>query len=439
MVCSVAARDVRPFWGRAALFLGCSLAGLALLAWLSVFAVFRAIGYQVPLYAVAWPPAWHRIHEARADYFYRMAQRAFEAHDVRRTFLALSEVYVLDPENRNAARLLAQFTQIANPDYSDQIYLRLLSRHGKEYEETAQAWFRALLARGDFRSMGVLCARMLREGAGHVPAWTEGLLFAEAMGGDPGEIDRLLAGPKPIPGEARATLSLDQRTRGTAIADQAGALIQSIGIQSTPFEIYFALARLIDIGRASEALQILQASMASSLSPYDREAFKLDCYSLLGWRTLETREIELLFQTGASANATDLVSAHLVRRPDAEISTRVFVLLDASPLAPTAENTSAHMALVCMAGVNGLNARMKEEAGALDRTFGGPFAATGRIQEFFESDAPGKKPAVFLPATPQLPLDTTYALVSHYHVAGKPQADTHGAGAQQDTPSPSRP
>jgi len=136
-VCSVDARDVRPFWGRALLFYGGSAAVLALVAAIGVFTALRAIGYRVPFYAVAWPPAWHRIQQARADYFSRMAVRAFSAGDVRQGFLALNQVYALDPGNVRAALLLAQFTQIGNPDYSDSIYARLLLQHRGNNEEAA--------------------------------------------------------------------------------------------------------------------------------------------------------------------------------------------------------------------------------------------------------------------------------------------------------------
>src|SRR5271169_3677246 len=65
-VCSVSADRVRPFWGRAVLFYGGSAAVVASASVISAFLAFWAVGYRVPLYVVAWPPAWHRIPPARA-------------------------------------------------------------------------------------------------------------------------------------------------------------------------------------------------------------------------------------------------------------------------------------------------------------------------------------------------------------------------------------
>jgi len=413
-VCSVDARDVRPFWGRAFLIYGGSAAVLALVAVIGVFTALRAIGYRVPFYAVAWPPAWHRIQQARADYFSRMAVRAFSSGDMRQGFLALNQVYALDPGNVSAALLLAQFTQIGNPDYSDSIYARLLIQHRGNTEEAAQAWFRALLSRGDFASLGRLSGRMLREGAAHAPAWTQGILFAERMTGDPGEVDRLLAGPGKIPAVARSVLSLARDIRTGSTGERLRRVEVSVEGTAGGFELYYSLGRLAELGRASDVMAVLDGPGGASLEPYDRESLKLDACSVLGWHVLERKEVGSILDQGTSVPVVTLIAAHLIRHPNADTAAYVFGLLDLRPLAASAENTGAHVALLCMAGVNGLDARMKQEAGLMGWTAGGQFAAWGHILGFFEGSVPAGNPAAFLPALHQLPLEVVYALTAHY-------------------------
>lgn len=427
-LCSVDAAGVRPFWGRAALWYGGTASVLGLTAVIGAFAGLRAIGYRVPLYAVAWPPAWHRIHQARADYYYRMAVGAFSAGDVRQGFLALNQVYALDPDNVSAALLLAQFTQVANPDYSDSIYTRLLLQRRGDTEETAQAWFRALLSRGDFVSMGRLSGRMLREGAVHAPAWTQGVLFAERMTGDPGEVDRLLAGPAQISGVTRSVLSLARDIRAGRPEERLRRVELSVGGAVDPFELYYSLGRLADMGRASDVVAFLEGPGRTALEPYDREALKLDAYAILDWRVLERKEIDFILDQGPSGPVVTLISAHLIRHPSAETAEFVFGKLDQRPL--PAENAGAHAALFCMAGVNGLDGRMKREAGLMGWGEGGKFAGWVRIRDFFGGSAQSRNPAVFLPALHQLPLDVVYALTARYHGGAR-----EAAGPAPTTPA----
>lgn len=421
-VCSVGAPQVRPFWGRAILIYAGSLATLALAGVIMVFAAFRVIGYRVPLYAVAWPPAWHRVSQARADYFYRMALRTLEAGDVRKSFLALGQVHALDPGNIGASRLLAQFTEITNPEYSDELYASLVFGRRGDFEETAQAWLHAVLSRGDFHTVAELSSKMLREGRGHIPAWTRGLLFAERMSRDTGEVDALLAGAGRIPDEATSVLSLARSIRTGSPEGRFKVVQLYLSGAATPFEVYFSLSRAIEIGRPSDVVAFLEGQGSRALDPYDRESLKLDAYSALGWHELERTEIGFIMDQGASSAVVNLVAGHLVRYPDAGSAARLFDILGDKPLAATAPNAGAHLALLCMAGVNGLGESMAKEADTVGRIVGGTFPAWDHVRDFFESRAPAKNPAAILPALGELPLEMVYAVTEHYHAAPAPPA-----------------
>jgi hypothetical protein len=278
---------------------------------------------------------------------------------------------------------------------------------------------------------------MLSAGGTHVPAWTQGLLFSERMDGDPAELDKLLKGPGALPAEARSVLSLARALRAGTDPARAPMLALSLGGQSTPFEVYYSLDRLIGLGRGADALAFLDGPAGAAMQGYDREALKLDAYSALGWHRLEQKEMGLLLDPSATAAAVTLICGHLIRYPDAESAAGVFAQLEVHGLPATADNSGPHMALLCMAGVNGLDARMKHESEVLGRIVGRNFAAWGRVREFFESRAPGKNPAAFLPALAQLPIEVVYALSAHYHqpaaaVPEAPEAD-RPPGGEGDT------
>jgi hypothetical protein len=423
-VCSVGAAQVRPFWGRALLIYGCLGGGTLLAVILSAFGVMRGIGYRVPLYIVAWPPAWHRIKEVRAEYFFGLAQRSLGAGDVRQTYLALNQVYALDPNNAPAALLLAQFTQLGNPDFSDEIYGRMIRLRLGDPEVTAESWFRALLSRGDMPGVAALAAQMLGSGSSQGPAWAQALTFAEAMEGDTGEVDKLLAKPRALPAEERSVLEVARAVRTGTEDERRRVVTLFMGGATTPFEIRYSLNRLIHLGAARDVAAYLEGSQAAALAAYDRESLKIDAYAALGWRALARREMGFLMDQGTSVPVVTLIAGNLVRFPDPVAASQVFERLKASPLPGDAASLPGHLSLLCMAGVNGLDMPMKAEADIIGGIVGGSFPAWVQVHDFFEGTVPSKNPAAILPALPQLPLELVYALYEQFGV-GKPQTSHH--------------
>ena len=151
--CSANQSDVRAFWGRAFGFYGGGAALLYLLGTLMAFTALRTTGYRVTYPGVFWPPAWGKFTGVKAEFFFAKFQRAYAAQDIREALLDLSLAYDLDPKNYDAGLLLAQLYQFGQPGLSDLVYGRLLSEHPERAEATAQLFFRALLARGDFPSV----------------------------------------------------------------------------------------------------------------------------------------------------------------------------------------------------------------------------------------------------------------------------------------------
>jgi len=278
-------------------------------------------------------------------------------------------------------------------------------------------WFRALLARGDFKAVASLSARMLRGGAAHVPAWTQALLFAERMGAGGADVDALLAGKASIPDEARSVLSVAAANRGGAATERMRRLEVSLGGGGTPFEVYYSLRRLTELGRASDVVGFLEGPEGAALLAYDREALKLDAYSILSWDAVERREVSALLDPGTIGPVVTLISAHLVRHPNAGTAQLVFRLIDAKPLGASAQNIGPHMALLCMAGANGLDERVRSEAGLLAGLVGGSKASWDKVREGLLAPAGAGNPAEYLPLLTELPLEVEYAVIERHHDA----------------------
>jgi hypothetical protein len=175
----------------------------------------------------------------------------------------------------------------------------------------------------------------------------------------------------------------------------------------SPAELYFCLRKLVDRGQAAAVNRFLQSG-GSLLSPYDREALHLDAVASLGWREIEQRDlVDVVAQGGVPGAA--LAASHLIRYPGPALAEAVFAQLSRTPLPTGPESLGAHMALMCMAGVNGLTARLNAEADIVAKASGGSFVAPARLRDYLAGGGKAN-PSYFLPTLGQVPLETIYAL-----------------------------
>ncbi|HNC22906.1 MAG TPA: hypothetical protein PLU52_01775, partial [Opitutaceae bacterium] len=181
--CAANTADVRPFWGRALAYYGGTVLGVYLSLALAVFIFLRAVGYPVSIIHVTWPGSWHRVGQARGWYFTERARQAFAANRTAEAVLYLSNAYEFDPGNYVAGLTLAKVLQSGQPLVSNRIYERLYREHRLQQETTAEDWFRALLARGDFQGMRELAKDRLLHDTPSTSAWMRALVFASEHGG----------------------------------------------------------------------------------------------------------------------------------------------------------------------------------------------------------------------------------------------------------------
>lgn len=411
--CSVDRADVRPFWGRAAIFYVSAGLVLYLVATLAVFGFLRQVGYRVTYAGVLWPPAWHHFNSIRTDFFLRKYQAATEAGDMRTALMSLSTAYELQPQNYAAGRQLAQLSQVAQPGLSDQVYRRLLNDHPDEAEATAQVWFRALLARGDFVAVQNLAAERIVAAPNQASAWINAFLFANRRTGDAPARARLAAQPT-LPETARFLLVLATDLDATKTPQHARERLLVAAATAPDGLAFFNVAReLIARGFAQDALEWIERR-PGLLGPRDILPLRLDALAALGWSTTLHSEVENLLIGPTHPTIIELLSAHLIRYPATGVREHVFARLERGPLPKDGTSYPAYLSLFCAAGAGRDQARLHWTAARIKEILRDNFRSLDAVGSALLDGNRTRRIENFLPALQPLPLDVSYALFEHY-------------------------
>jgi hypothetical protein len=411
-VCSVDTPAVRPFWGRALLVYFVGAVGLYATAALAAFLFLHSfVGYPVRYESVAWPPAWHEIRQARARFFFEKAERAFRANQTVEGIMWLSQSYELDPGNYAAGRVLAQLWQNTEAEVSDRVYRQLLRDHPEQRPATAQAWFLALLARGDFRTLGALAWEELHDQPAQSSVWANALLLCSRRTGDTHYLEQAVATPAGLPPYATVLCRWELQIRGARPDVVRMVLTQSIPTKSRPYVFYYRVDRLLHAGMAPEALQEL-SRCRELLDPSDRLSLYLDAYAAAGWQNILDGQVDKLLATQAgSVVLVDVLSAHLIRYPNPAILAKLFTSVAQHPLVGTdGEKLTAFACLFCAAGTNGDWTRQEAIAAAIKTFTGARYRTLDMVGTYFRRPGSGPPVEHYLPALPPLPVDVTLAL-----------------------------
>ncbi len=422
--CSVNAEDVRPFWGRAFLFYGGTIFASYLLAVILAFAVLRGIGYKVTPWTLAWPPAWSTLRTVRSEYFLEKARVAYNEQRINEAILSLSLAYELDPYNHAAGLLLAQLWQVGQAALSDRTYVRLLDNHPAMRPVTAQSWYRALLARGDFGTIAQLSADALRFDPDHATAWIHALFFSIRKTGDLAPLHRALSITSPdLAPDVRALLELERTVATSLRAQCIDALLRPATDPRTAYAAYYRINRLLQLDAPQQALTLFER-YGPRLGERERAALQLDLYAELGWAPLRRATIETLTARTLNLPTVEILMAHLIRHPSPELARLVFAGQAARPLPPTEANYSGYTALFCTAGIYGDSEQVTALANALKQISGSSFVSLRAAEAFFRQPEANRRIEGVLPMLQPLPLDVTYALLERF---GRP------------TPAPTQP
>ncbi len=414
--CSVDTAEVRPFWGRLAGFYGGGILAIYLLAVLTAFTGLRVIGYRVQPWTLAWPPAWHQLDRVRSEYFMERARQAYADRKVNEAIMSLTLAYQLDTDNYAAGLQLAQLWQTGHAvqaAQSNQIYDHLMRDHPEQRTGTAQAWYRALLARGDFDTIGKLSADALRFDSDHAAPWLHALLFAIRQTGDPAPLHRIMADPTGLDAETLTLLTLEATVREEPLMRAISALQNPSPSLLTAYGAYYRVNRLLQLGAAREA-QILLERTGARMGERERISTQLDVYAAMGWGSLRRSLVDTLLAGPSNLPTVELLCAHLIRHPDASLTTLLFDRLEASPLPATSANYGGYAALYCTAGVNRDFERLGQFSHALRQISGSSFHTLNAADLFFQHEEPSRRAQAILPLLQPLSIDVAYALYQRF-------------------------
>jgi tetratricopeptide (TPR) repeat protein len=410
--CSVDARDVRPFWGRACASYLRAFAALFGAGALILFVGLRIVGYPLSPTALIWPPRWHEIRLARSDYFVSKARHALDEHRINEAIASLDLAYRDNPQNYDAGFQLAQLTSIGRPEFADSIFASLTNNFPKQRAATSEAWLISLFIHGELVRAGNLAASRLVDDAPGRSAWMHALFNATRHSGDDQTLRDLVNNQAthmdPIDVALINSELMIRQGRGLNLLPGLTAeLPQSAGA----FAPYFQISRLDGLGRPAEALALLDRySAAHRLAEADAFQLRLDILAELGRNDLLR---ERLAHPPINSRELELISVHLVRHPDPVAIAALGACLRQSPVQPDVSTYSAYSAYLVACGASRDWAQMHAVAGILQkivRTQPGHFAT---IEAFFRQKSGARIESV-LPMLPGLSLDLIYALYDRY-------------------------
>ncbi len=412
-MCSVAAAEVRPFWGRAALLTGGTATALLLALLLAVFGLMRGIGYEVSFRQIAWPPAWGELRYVRAQLFIKQARDFYAQGEVRDALAALTVARELDRNNYPVAMMLAQFYQAGNPEMADRLYAELLRDHPDHRVETARVWFRSLLARGQLAGVAELARRQLKHEPPQASAWAHALIFSARVMRRPEVLDEALA-DKDTPAVVRPTLELAARVQRAA-PEEARQLLMAPGLTALPYDRVYRIESLTRRGHPEEAMQLLRIARPQ-LAGRDVARLAFAIYAKAGERERLAQEFDALLATARALTAGEisLLAIHLIEYPDPRLLAQLVAALERLPTEPVAARLEAGLAVFCAAGVQADREAMTAAKNAISATVDMRLPAINKLELFFLGLSEQRRIVSFLPQQSALSLELNYALLDRY-------------------------
>lgn len=419
-MCSVDAASVRPFWWRAGLLLGAGTAGLYLVLALLAFSFLKQRGYEISFADVTLPTHWKRFPEIQARLFFNQGREAYAAGRLNEAVLALSFAYERAPQNYEAGALLAWVWQASQPTLSNRIYFQLLREHPERRAETAQRWYRILLNRGDFESIGRLAIEQLATPTANADApWTYALLFASRQAPAAQLLAKALERKDLLSPEVRGILQWEERLHAADPESAATARLEaSRDIPTTPFALHHRIDSLIRLGRPREAQQLL-TTHGASLDERTRATLTLAALGADNDTHRRRSEIRGLLQSGPTAAVVEFVTANLIRYPDDGLVREYLSTLEQHPLPPAAEHFSAYAGLFCLAALSHDAEHSRHLAETLRHLSGSPLSFLESVERFFHGETEDRRLSTYLSRLQPLPLEVVFALYDRTDADGR--------------------
>lgn len=424
--CSADTADVRPFWGIAAKYYGGAALSLYAAGVIAVFIFLRTIGYPVSIVHVGLPPLWHKVGQARGWFFLDRSNRAFAEGKTGEGLLYLANAYEFDPTNYIAGIALAKNYQAGQPARSDQIFEQLLREHPDKRHGTAQDWYRALLARGDFAKIIPLARDEALADTARAGVWMRALLIATRQMGDDTALRELLAQKAPAATAWHPLLDAELLLRDGKTREARQALdrpwptdnaVASAATSVAKFAAVYRVTALVQLRDPIAALDRLERHRAI----LDGDAYvtlRLDALATGGVKSALERDLNSVLAGALNLPTVTTLCAHLIRHPDPELFARLCAKVEREGLALNTETAGAWFSLLCTAGAVEDQARLRELTARLREASTTPFVALSLIEAFFRGETVERRITNFLPILP-LPLEVTYALIERFSPPAK--------------------
>ena len=411
-VCSADAGDVRPFWVRAIILFSLGGLGTYATAVLLVFLALHALGFRPELRQVAWPRAWPELRVVQSRRYLEQSREARAAGRPAEALLALASAYELNPSDYASGLVLAQLLQGAQPVQSDAVFARLYREHPDQRESIGQAWYRSLLARGDFAAIIPLARDRLLASGTQSPAWTHALLFACRRTGRLDHLGAILADPR-FPAVPRDLLALEQIMAGQPVPERIRSLVDALPAQRDAFAAAYLLRRLLDENRGDLVLSLTEHA-GTPLGDREKALLRLDAFAALGRVAERASMIRRLLAQPAHPATWQLLSAHLITHPDRELLRLVAEEHRRDPLPANEASYPSFLSWFAACGA-ARDAELLEDASRLlTKATARDSRALTRAREVFLAAPSAFRLENVLPLLQPLPIETTYALYARF-------------------------
>ncbi len=425
LLCSVDTADVRPFWRLTAAWTGGALAACYVAAVLFAFAGLRLLGYPVGIVNLAWPGRWHRLNEARSEYYFEKGTTGFARGDLRTAGMSLYLAYQLDPKRYDIGLMLGEIATLSMPDRADGVYAMLMTQHPRQASQTAQAWMRSALERGNFSALRAIALERLRNGAAPQAPWLHALLFATRQLDDLRTIREL---GSTTSGARWRTLLRTEADLREGRRDRALASLEETWYPIDSYNAYYQTHELLALGHPTEAL-ITLAAYQSVLPGEEQSSVRLSALKLLSspadWRTQTQGMLE---HTTVSPGAVEFLAGYLFSHPDATLLAEVSAWLRKKPLPTDDGGIRAYLALYFASGACGDKATMDWIATVLRTQSSNRYYFLETVKRYFLDPNSRIRPSEFLTLVP-LPLEMVYAVWQRDNALARHPASQPGQGA----------
>ena len=408
--CGVDAERVRPFWGRAALYAAGSLLALYLAGSVVVFAVLRVAKYQTSYLMVVWPPHWKELRGTQEKLYASRAQQALAAGNYQEAILSLEMVCQLNPRNYAAGLALAGLSQVAGQPYiSEHIYERLMHDVPEQRLQTAQIWYRTLLARAAYAKIKPLAVAMLNEDPAQRGAWLNALLFAARQTGDGDFLGGVMQENPHLPEWCTEIIGTEQLLLQKHPDRALPRLRQVHRLMPSPYLPYYQVDRLLRSGRPDDASTLLTA-YGKQLQSDEAAFLRLRVYRAKGWSTLVDSEFETLLQYPLTARIAALNCADLIASPSPGLLPRYLdkFTREAPPLSDA--TIPLYQATCLVAALGGDSVRAEKIAAQIMAYTSSDARVLRGLVDLLKAKAPDPRLTRILPLVP-LPTEVIYAIL----------------------------